>query len=313
MCRRLSATWRSEMHHMTEPISNELRELRKSIDSVEGGFSRLLSGTISVMLLLAVGMVLRVGPVMWLQNHEIERIYLPQLLGGLLLLVILLSCYVWQQRKHLKRIQDRLIRELVRCETAERLAIIDPLTDLYNRRYGMQAIAREIMRARRQKSSLGFLMVDVDNFKRANDLLGHLTGDRILRDVALLLQRTLRSSDIISRYGGDEFLVILIDTDNERAVSIRARLQQEIDRWNEKKLVDGYQMALSCGTAIYKDGADPEQVLAAADKAMYADKLKDSGRSAFGRELWPFVPARQDDINLSDAIRDCEKSKSFAP
>ena len=273
---------------MADFNNDELKKLRKSIDSVEGRFSSLLTGTISVMMLLAVGMVLRVAPALWIQNPGTEGDYLPQLLGGLLILVVLLSCYVWQQRNHLKKIQDRLIQELVRCETAERLAVIDPLTELYNRRYITQAIPREVMRASRQKTSLGFLMVDVDNFKRANDRLGHVVGDRILREVALVLQRTFRTSDIISRYGGDEFFVLLVDTDDARAASIRARLQQEVGRWNERKLIDGYEMALSCGTAVCKDDSDPKKVLAAADRAMYRDKRKvDLLPSVFEKELCP--------------------------
>ncbi len=261
---------------MQELNSEELQRLRKSIDWVDGRFSGLLTYTITVMLLLAAGIVLRAAPrVLWMQNSDTERNYVPQLLAGLLLLVVLLSWYVLDQRNRLKKVQNRLITELVRCETAERLAIIDPLTELYNRRYITEAISKEIARASRQNSSLSFLMIDVDNFKRANDMLGHLVGDQILREVGLLLRRTFRTSDIISRYGGDEFLVLLVDSNEENASYVRRRLQNAVDIWNEAELIRGYRMCLSCGTATYKEGEDPNQIVAAADKAMYEDKRND--------------------------------------
>jgi diguanylate cyclase (GGDEF)-like protein len=261
---------------MQERNSEELQRLRKSIDWVNGRFSGLLTYTITIMLLLAAGIVLRAAPrVLWMQNSDTERNYVPQLLVGLLLLVVLLSCHVLDQRNRLKKVQNRLITELVRCETAERLAIIDPLTELYNRRYVTEAISKEIARASRQNSSLSFLMIDVDNFKRANDMFGHLVGDHILREVGLLLRRTFRTSDIISRYGGDEFLVLLVDSNEENASCVRRRLQNAVDTWNEGDFIKGYRMGLSSGTATYKDGEDPNQIVAAADKAMYEDKRND--------------------------------------
>jgi len=261
---------------MQELQSQELQQLRQDIDSVQGRFSHLLSVTIIVMLALAAGIVLRIFPrLLWnLQNAESERYYIPQLLCGLVFLVALLSFYVLDQRRHLKRTQAQLIQELVRRETAERLAVIDPLTELYNRRYMEQAVPREVARADRQGSSLAFVIIDVDGFKPANDSFGHMVGDRILREVALLLQNTFRTSDVISRYGGDEFLVLMVDVDEQKTASGVARLQREVESWNQRGSIPGYRMALSCGTAIYQHGADPKAVLAAADQAMYEHKQK---------------------------------------
>ena len=123
--------------------TDELRRLRKEIDSVQGRYSHLLSVTVLVMLVLTAGILLRTYPeLLWnLQNSEAERHYVPQLLVCLFFLVGLLSCYVLEQRRCLKRTQERLIQELIRRETAERLAVIDPLTELYNRRYIMQALS----------------------------------------------------------------------------------------------------------------------------------------------------------------------------
>ncbi|MGH9499376.1 MAG: GGDEF domain-containing protein [Terriglobales bacterium] len=258
---------------MPDANSQELQNLHHDIDSVTGRFSHLLSITIMVMLALAGGIVLKALPSLRaLESSEFEHRNIVQLLVGLSLLTVLLSFYVLDQRRRLRSTQRQLIQELVRRETAERLAVIDPLTELHNRRYMAQAIAREAARAGRQDSRLAFLMIDVNGFKQANDSLGHMVGDRILQEVAALLQKTFRTSDVISRYGGDEFLVLLVDVDQEKAVFAIQRLQNEVAAWNRRKLIEGYTMALSCGTALCDCGKDPNSALVAADQAMYRAK-----------------------------------------
>ena len=194
------------------------------------------------------------------------------MLCGLFCLVALLCWYVLQQRRSLKSTQKQLISELIRRETAERLAVIDPLTEMYNRRYIMRAIASETSRADRQNSQFAFLMIDLNDFKRANDALGHLAGDRILRELSVVLRKTFRTSDIISRFGGDEFLVLLIDADEPMAIRAAERLQEAVADWNKGEPIKGYTMAVSCGSAVYQKGADPMAVLMAADRAMYQNK-----------------------------------------
>lgn len=276
---------------MAERVRRATGNIRKEIDSIQSRFFQLLSITILVMLALATGMAVRVLPrLIWnFQAWESERLYLPQLLCGLLALVGLLSWYVLHQRRHLRDTQQQLIRELVRRETAERLAVIDPLTEIYNRRYIMRAITSEAARVDRQNSRFSFLMIDVNGFKEANDSLGHLSGDRILRELAQLLQKTLRTSDVISRYGGDEFLVLLIDADEQMAARAVQRLQDAVTKWNQAAPIEGYVMSISCGFATYTRGADPAAVLAAADQAMYQTKYSSSpsSRDSFEENLSP--------------------------
>jgi diguanylate cyclase (GGDEF)-like protein len=259
---------------MSELNRKELLKLRGEIDSVQGRFFGLLSITVGMMLVLACGFVLRVFPHVLgnVENLTSERFYLPQLLFGLLVLVALLSWYVLQQRQRLRATQQTLVKELVRRETAERLAVVDPLTEVYNRRHMRRAIAGEVARASRQNSKFAFLMIDVNDFKRANDSLGHLKGDHILRALALLLHGTLRTSDIISRYGGDEFLVLLVDSDDAQADKAIRRVQDAVNQWNCRNEIAGYKMSISCGSAVYSPGADVADVLAAADRAMYQNK-----------------------------------------
>jgi diguanylate cyclase (GGDEF)-like protein len=262
------------MEELNQQDPQYVNRLRSEIDSVQSRFFHLLSITSGVMLVLAGGFVLRLFPrLLWnFESLEAERYYIPQLLCGLFCLVALLCWYVLQQRRSLKNTQKQLITELIRRETAERLAVIDPLTEMYNRRYMMRAIGSETARVDRQNSIFAFLMVDINGFKQANDALGHLVGDRILRELSLLLRKTFRTSDIISRFGGDEFLVLLVDADQEMADRAVSRLQIAIKEWNRERLIEGYEMSVSCGSALYQKGADAIAVLTAADQAMYKNK-----------------------------------------
>jgi len=266
---------------MPELDSTELERLRREIDSVQGRYYHLLSLTVLVMLMLASGILLRTYPkLLWnLQTTESERNYVPQLLVGLFFLVGLLGSYVLEQRRRLTKTQELLIQELIRRETAERLAVVDPLTELYNRRYIMQAIAREAKRADRQNQKLALLMIDINDFKNVNDNLGHIIGDRILREVATLLQGNFRTTDIVSRYGGDEFLVLMVDSEEKEAARAIERIRFHVDQWNRTGPIEGYQMGLSCGAAIYRQNSDVIEVLAAADRAMYENKNSSRGHA----------------------------------
>lgn len=267
--------------------TEESQRLQQEISSIQGRYSHLLSLTVTVMLVLAAGILLRVYPkLVWnLQNLEEERHYVPQLLAGLFLMVGLLGLYVLDQRRCLKKTQERLIHELIARETAERLSVIDPLTELYNRRYIMQAITREARRADRQDQKLALVMIDIDGFKLVNDSLGHLIGDRILREVAAILQTTFRTTDIVSRYGGDEFLILLVDAEEKEASKAIQRLAFQVEQWNHAGSIQGFRMSLSSGAAVYRQGSDMTEVLAAADRAMY--EHKHSSRATQASEVLP--------------------------
>ncbi len=267
--------------------TEESQRLQQEISSIQGRYSHLISLMVTVMLVLAGGILLRVYPkLLWnLQNLEEERQYVPQLLVGLFFMVGLLGLYVLDQRRCLKKTQERLIQELIARETAERLSVIDPLTELYNRRYIMQAITREARRADRQDQKLALVMIDVNGFKLANDSLGHLIGDRILREVAVLLQSNFRTTDIVSRYGGDEFLILMVDAEEKETARAIERLRYQVAQWNRAESIEGYQLSLSCGAAIFRKGCDMIEVLAAADHAMYEDKH--DSRTTQAREAVP--------------------------
>ncbi len=257
----------------TQESSGTLELLRR-IDRLDGRDLQLWSITALVILVLAAGVLALLYPeVVWhLGTVEIEGRYLPQLFFGFISLILLFNIYALQKRHSLRMARAELLRELIRRQSAEQQAVLDPLTEVFNRRYMDEVLKREINRANRLNSPITLLMIDVDGFKGVNTRLGHLRGDQLLCEVAHVLKRNFRTSDTVIRYGGDEFLVVMPDTDEQQAVPAVKRLLAHVERWNAEHPDDDYTMSLSCGTSTYVKGGNLESVLAAADQNMYAHK-----------------------------------------
>ncbi len=156
----------------------------------------------------------------------------------------------------------------------ERLAAVDPLTDAYNRRFGLARLQEEYSRAVRAEAPLGILMLDLDHFKNVNDVYGHLVGDRVLRAVARACRRVIREGDVLVRYGGEEFLVLLPGAGAEDVTQIGERIRRAVA---ETFVVEGDQrivVTVSLGGTTYRDSgsSSPEQLLAQADATLYEAK-----------------------------------------
>jgi diguanylate cyclase (GGDEF)-like protein/PAS domain S-box-containing protein len=149
----------------------------------------------------------------------------------------------------------------------------DPLTGVFNRRYFREAIELEVERSRRSGRPIGFLLIDVDRFKQINDTYGHQTGDVVLREVALFLKDQVRASEMVVRYGGDEFLIVLTDPD-DAIQTIRKRIAEALTRWNESNQAFDFPVWLSVGGALWDPAGTQsvEEALAKADLRMYEDK-----------------------------------------
>ncbi|MEW6409390.1 MAG: sensor domain-containing diguanylate cyclase [Nitrospirota bacterium] len=154
------------------------------------------------------------------------------------------------------------------------LAIKDELCGIYNRRYLLEAMNRELIRAKRNKAQLSLLMIDIDDFKVYNDTLGHLAGDDALRTVAKIASNTLRVSDIIARYGGEEFVALLPDTTKDGAVITAEKIRHNIE--NKKLTIESLPLKLltvSIGIATFpEDVKTPGDLLYCADLSMYNAK-----------------------------------------
>lgn len=172
-------------------------------------------------------------------------------------------------------------------QTLRRHATVDPLTGLYNRRFLDETLVREIARAARRKSSIAFLMADVDFFKRFNDRYGHDAGDAVLRMVAAEMQKQARGSDLACRYGGEEFLLVLHDASLQAAQEKATRLREAVKR--QRVTYSGLVLdpvTLSVGVAAFPaHGGDAQTVISSADAALYRAKQEGRDRVEVAADL----------------------------
>ena len=187
----------------------------------------------------------------------------------------------------------------VRIAEAERLSQTDDLTKLHNARYLRQFLLNEIRRARRYGSSVAALFLDLDDFKRINDEYGHLVGSHVLMEMAAVILSSIRDTDAVARYGGDEFVIVLPDTGTELAGAVAERIRQKICRY---QFTGGRRLHLSLtasfGVAAFPlHASSPQQLIACADTAMYEAKAASKNCVKFASGLASAEPANAEALN----------------
>ena len=156
-----------------------------------------------------------------------------------------------------------------------RLSRFDPLTGLYNRKHFFAAMEREVRRAARMGRGFGVLMLDLDDLKPVNDTFGHQYGDRLLRNVTEVIARTVRATDTAARYGGDEFVVLLPETDPEGAYVVAEKLRRDMAGMAIRVDERSVRTSVSVGLVSYpEDGQTVEQLISVVDAAMYEAKRR---------------------------------------
>ncbi len=226
---------------------------------------------VSLLVLVSTGgfLALIAPNLVWTQRViRIEQGYLPQLFFGLICLVVLFNIYLLSQRVALNSTRKALIGELVLNERLESLSLVDPLTQLFNRRALNELISHQLARANRNGSPLTFLIMDLKDFRELNMKLGSMEGNRVLTEFARLLKKVFRGGDLIFRQGGDEFLAVMPDTSEQHADNPLQRLLSSVDQWNEEN-GKHYQLAFSWGMAGYVTGTSLEDVLRTVDRKLY--------------------------------------------
>jgi diguanylate cyclase (GGDEF)-like protein len=175
----------------------------------------------------------------------------------------------------------------VRIAEAERLSQTDDLTKLHNARYLRQFLLNEIRRARRYGTSVAALFLDLDDFKRINDEHGHLVGSHVLMEIASVILSSVRDTDAVARYGGDEFVIVLPDTGIELAGVVAERIRQKMNRhyFNGGRRLT-LSLTASFGVATFpKHASSPQQLIACADTAMYEAKAANKNCVRFAVNL----------------------------
>ena len=180
-----------------------------------------------------------------------------------------------QGRQELDSMNEKLRKQ---NEELEQLSISDALTGLHNRRYLTQRLSEELVRSYRHKGAFSVLMADVDEFKKYNDAFGHPAGDEVLKKVAAILLSSTRSMDCTSRYGGEEFAVLLTGTSGDAAAEVAERIRARV----EAQEFAGRRITLSIGIAEFPEhGQTADEVMSSADEALYSAK-----RAGRNRVVW---------------------------
>jgi diguanylate cyclase (GGDEF)-like protein len=266
--RRMAAGLRN-----TEQIQQHLKSL----------YSRDLQlwsiGALITVLLAGALCAIVVPQLAWnLGVMQVDTRYLPQLLLGLIVLIILCNCYIIGQKSTLNSARHLLIQELVRNERLQNLSLIDPLTQLLNHRATGELIAREISRANRLGHDLSLLLIEVCDSKPSFTCSGQqTTDDDLLIEAAQLIRATYRGSDLVFRYSGNEFLVVMSDTNELQAEVAVQRFSRELDNWNVTSGKD-YEMAVTWVIAAYVRGESVERTL---------DRVGRKMQSVHGRQVAP--------------------------
>jgi diguanylate cyclase (GGDEF)-like protein len=187
-----------------------------------------------------------------------------------------------EDKLHLDLLQRGLalsFHNAILYERIERLAALDALTGLYNRRFGMSRLQEEFSRAVRTRSPVGFLMVDIDHFKKVNDAYGHQVGDRVIKQVAQIARTVARQDDLVMRYGGEEFLMVLPSASADDCARIGERLRRLV--WETPVVAGGHsvRVTLSVGGTSFpacnaKNAFDSVRIT---DEALY--EAKEAGRN----------------------------------
>ena len=169
-------------------------------------------------------------------------------------------------------------------DRVKQLAYLDGLTGIFNRRYFEMRIAEEVERARRFNSALGVLMIDIDQFKRLNDEFGHLLGDEVLRQVSSILHQQVRKIDVVCRYGGEEFAILLSQTGPQQALGVAEKLRRIVESWQFPGVPR--PVTISAGAANYPDhGTTRDELIKAADAGLYAAKQAGRNRVCLAPDL----------------------------
>jgi diguanylate cyclase (GGDEF)-like protein len=258
-------------------------EIRKHLRHLDRKQWWLWSTTVAVLLLLTLAVASFTFPAMLSAEESSYSFFLNQSVRALVGIVLLFSVYLVHQQVMIGRLRHELadqIESLAKVESLAsevyKLAALDQLTGLYNRRSGEQRLAQEMSRAQRHGRPLTLLLMDLDNLKQVNDKLGHAAGDLVIKGFAERLQRAIRGSDLAVRLGGDEFMALLPECRADEVRHVLGRVEGLEVIYNGEKI--GCQF--SRGWTDYKPGESPQDLLKRADDALY--DYKRAGKQTVG-------------------------------
>lgn len=250
-------------------------QLRQRIAAVEKRDWELWVSVLVVLGVLTGGFFFVIWPAIFMGQNTIyfQLSVSSQLAVGLLFLVLLFAIYLVNRQIQIRKQRFSSIMDAWRFGVYQTQLFIDPLTKVFNRSALEDILRRELKVAERRNCTMVFLYIDVDNFKALNTRYGHLSGDLVLTELGALLKQCARGSDYIVRVGGDEFLIVLTDTDMMGAEVVKARIRQRLETWNEYSTMSDYRLKVSIGAQQFDHTKSLEEAIAGADSKMYVEKV----------------------------------------
>lgn len=250
-------------------------EIKQNLRQLDRKYAWFWWNAVLVITLLMGAIVALSLPTYIDESNALFHAELSVAVRGLLGLVLIFNVYTLYQQYLLRQLRRNLADQIqvsteqkMRAETLYDMAILDPLTGLYNRRYSEERLKTELMRAERSGVPVNVLMFDLDHFKGINDRFGHHAGDKVLKEFAYRLKKATRASDFAVRTGGDEFLLFLSECPPEKIGLVLSRLTPlEFDFGGQKVCVTSSQ-----GRAQCRPGETAEALLKRVDAALYTDK-----------------------------------------
>ena len=259
---------------MTENSGSFSQQLRGNLAALERRDWELWILALAMVGILAAGYFFVIFPVVFLgqKTININASVSPQLLIGQLVLVLLFLVYLVHKHMQLRSLRTESTIETVNFQIAHSQLLLDPLTKALTRSALEEILAKEIKRVGRSQGMIALLYVDVNDFKKVNNRYGHISGDLVLTEVGAILKNCVRGSDYIIRMGGDEFLSVLVDTDESGAEVVKRRINQGVSLWNQNSPLKDFNLMLSIGLEMFDGTRSFDEVLSDADSKMYAEK-----------------------------------------
>jgi diguanylate cyclase (GGDEF)-like protein len=256
------------IHPIAASVKAGDQDLAREFQRIEKRDWWIWGYSILVVLLLIFAVVAYGLPSMRRAAQTFLKINMIDVVFGLIALVVLFNVYVISQAILIKRLRRQLAEKQGHSDLLRNLAMVDPLTGLYNRRFAEQRLAAEVARSERKGHPLTVLTLDLNKFKEINDTHGHPAGDLVLQEFAARLNNVIRGGDLAVRLGGDEFLVLLPECTSQQLQLVLGRLGSlEVD-WRGQRI----PITFSAGWKQYEIGERPEQMLARADELLYTRK-----------------------------------------
>lgn len=260
----------------------ELEKIKKQIRTL-GRRDWLWISVALLSLLVVLGGVLglfSLQPASWGETLCVPLVVLVGFLYATAIAVAALFIYALTRGKEVEKVKTDLLLQTLESEVGRLQGMIDPMTHVYNRYTLEEMLQKEMSRSERYAKVFALILVDLDEFKQINDRFGHLMGDFVLAEMGAILRSCVRGSDTIIRYGGDEFVVLLSETDLLGAEVVVNRIRKKVEQWNTSNRVARFDLTISTGISIFAQGKKATDLIAEADQQMYAMKNRATARRA---------------------------------